>query len=95
MSIITLTTDFGLQDTYVGQMKGAILSIVPTVTMVDLSHAVSPQNVLGGAVILKDSVGAFPDDTSLTIVEGVQAGDELLIQVGAESGIFSNCAGIL
>jgi len=44
-AIITLTTDFGLQDTYVAAMKGVILDINPKVTLVDICHSIEPQNI--------------------------------------------------
>jgi len=59
--LISLLTDFGLADTYVGQLKGAILSIAPSATIVDLSHAVAPQDVAAGAFALWSAVGALPD----------------------------------
>jgi S-adenosylmethionine hydrolase len=60
VSLITLLTDFGLHDTYVGQVKGAILTIAPTATIVDLTHAVPPQDVAAGAFLLWSAVDAFP-----------------------------------
>lgn len=63
MSIITLTTDFGTDSPYVAAMKGVILSINPDVTIVDLTHAIHPQNIREGAVILHDIARQFPDDT--------------------------------
>jgi S-adenosyl-L-methionine hydrolase (adenosine-forming) len=57
--LISLLTDFGLADTYVGQLKGAILSIAPSATIVDLSHAVAAQDVAAGAFALWSAVGAF------------------------------------
>ncbi len=51
MTIITLTTDFGTTDSYVGMMKGVILGIVPEVTLVDISHEIPPQDVRGGALV--------------------------------------------
>jgi S-adenosyl-L-methionine hydrolase (adenosine-forming) len=59
-ALITLLTDFGLDDTYVGQMKGAILSVAPLVKLVDLTHAVPPQDVQAGAFLLWSAVEAFP-----------------------------------
>ena len=59
-AIITLLTDFGLADTYVGQMKGAILSIAPDAIIVDVTHAVPPQDVRAGAFLLWSAVEAFP-----------------------------------
>ena len=59
MAVITLLTDFGLADTYVGQMKGAILAIAPAASLVDLTHAVPPQDVRAGAFLLWSAVEAF------------------------------------
>lgn len=42
MPIITLTTDFGEQDGYVAAMRGVILSLAPDITLVDVSHAITP-----------------------------------------------------
>ena len=61
--IVTLTTDFGLEDTFVGQMKGAALSIHPDLTLVDLTHEVPPHDVLAGAVCLKTAYSSFPPGT--------------------------------
>ncbi len=61
--IITLTTDFGLQDTYVGEMKGAILAVGPDSRIVDLCHHVPPQNLSAGAFALETGSAAFPDGT--------------------------------
>lgn len=63
MPIITLTTDFGLSDSYVAQMKGVILSLCPTATIIDITHKVPAQSVTAGALILKTAVDAFPDGT--------------------------------
>lgn len=59
--IITLLTDFGLSDTYVGQMKGVLLGIDPTIRIVDLTHEISPQNVGEAAFHLAAAFDAFPD----------------------------------
>jgi S-adenosylmethionine hydrolase len=58
--IVSLLSDFGLADTYVGQMKAALLSVAPGATLVDLTHAVAPQDVYGGAFRLWAAVDAFP-----------------------------------
>lgn len=60
MRCISLLTDFGLQDTFVGVMKGVIYGIAPEVRIVDLSHQVQPQNILQGAVLLGDAWRYFP-----------------------------------
>jgi len=61
--IVTFTTDFGLKDTYVGQMKGVALSICPDLTLVDLTHEVPAHDVMVGAVHLRTGYPAFPPGT--------------------------------
>ncbi|HEY4910634.1 MAG TPA: SAM-dependent chlorinase/fluorinase, partial [Methylomirabilota bacterium] len=61
--IITLTTDFGMRDPWVGIMKGVILGICPAARLVDLSHDIGAQDVLEGALCLEASVGFFPTGT--------------------------------
>lgn len=63
MSIITLTTDFGASSPYVAIMKGVILSINPSATLVDVTHAVPPQDVHKGAIVLDDVARHFPPNT--------------------------------
>jgi S-adenosyl-L-methionine hydrolase (adenosine-forming) len=63
MPIGTLLTDFGTRDPYVGVMKGVILSRCPAATLVDLTHSVSPQNVLEGAYYLESAWRYFPEGT--------------------------------
>ena len=58
--LITLTTDFGLQDSFVGTMKGVIAGISPTATVVDLTHGIPAQDVLAGALTLRHSIAYFP-----------------------------------
>jgi len=58
--IITLTTDFGLADHYVGSVKGVILSINPRATIVDISHEVLPQQIEHGAFLLAGACQNFP-----------------------------------
>jgi len=58
--IVTLLSDFGLRDTYVGQMKGVMLNILPTAQIVDLTHEVAPQDVTEGAFQLATAWRSFP-----------------------------------
>ena len=68
--IITLTTDFGLADSYVGSMKGVILGIVPEVRLVDITHAIGPQDTSQATYILKTFYRYFPAGTiHLVIVD--------------------------
>ena len=66
--LIALMTDFGLQDPYVGTMKGVIAGISPHTTVIDLTHGISPQNVMQGAIILGSSAAYFPDGTIFVAV---------------------------
>jgi S-adenosylmethionine hydrolase len=61
--IVTLTTDFGERDPFVGIMKGVILGIASAAQIVDLTHAVPRQNVLAGAYALASAVRWFPRGT--------------------------------
>lgn len=63
MSIITLTTDFGVGSPYVASMKGVMLGISPAATIVDVTHAIRPQNVREAAWVLADTTPWFPADT--------------------------------
>ncbi|MCS7259520.1 MAG: SAM-dependent chlorinase/fluorinase [Anaerolineae bacterium] len=68
MPVITLTTDFGTSDAYVGVMKGVILTLAPHVTLVDISHAVPPQDVRTAAFLLYQAELFFPADTIHVVV---------------------------
>jgi S-adenosylmethionine hydrolase len=61
--IITFTTDFGLNDHFVGVMKGVILEIVPNVCFVDINHSVQAFDVLDGALTISQSYSYFPSGT--------------------------------
>jgi S-adenosylmethionine hydrolase len=61
--LITLTTDFGHGSPYVAQMKGVILSLCRDVDLIDITHAIGPQNIREGAVVLADATPRFPPDT--------------------------------
>src|SRR3989338_6305716 len=61
--LITLITDFGHKDPFVGIMKGVIFGINPSATIIDLSHGIPPQDVLAGALVLRYAVPYFPDGT--------------------------------
>jgi S-adenosylmethionine hydrolase len=58
--IITLTTDFGYQDSFVGVMKGVIAGINPQAHIIDLSHGVAAQDIMAAALIMRHSVNHFP-----------------------------------
>ena len=65
---LTLTTDFGLADHYVGTMKGVILDICPQVRMVDITHDVTPFDVAEGAYTIAQAYRYFPRNTVHVVV---------------------------
>ncbi len=84
-AIITLTTDFGPGD-YTAAMKGVILGINPQAVLVDISHQVEPQDILGGAFILVTACPYFPPGTIHVAVVDPGVGTErrtLLVQTPA------------
>ena len=98
MALITLTTDFGTKDGYVGAMKGRILSLHPEAKIVDITHDIPAQNTAEAAWCLKRSVPQFPDGTiHIAVVDpGVGSEREPLLAyagnqwlIGPDNGIFS------
>lgn len=63
MPIITLTTDFGIKDHFVGAVKGALYSELPNVNIVDITHHISPFNITETAYVLKNAYKSFPEGT--------------------------------
>lgn len=61
MSVITLTTDYGIKDHYVGSIKGALFNELQNVNIVDVSHNISPFNIVEAAYIIENSYKNFPD----------------------------------
>jgi len=61
--IFTLTTDFGLKDSYVAEMKAAILNLCPSAQMVDITHNVQKFNIRAGAYMLASAASYFPVGT--------------------------------
>jgi S-adenosylmethionine hydrolase len=61
--IVTLTTDFGLNDHFVGTMKGVILGVEPNAQIVDISHSVQAFDVLDGALTISQAYSYFPSGT--------------------------------
>lgn len=67
-AVITLTTDFGLDDAYVAALKGVILSINPGANLVDISHSIRPQDVSQAAFVLGTVYEFFPQRTIHVVV---------------------------
>jgi len=96
--IITLTTDFGIRDTFVAEMKGVILSINPSVTIVDITHEIEPYNILEAAIKLASATRYFPSHTIHIAVIDPGVGSprrpiilktERAFYVGPDNGVFS------
>lgn len=96
--ILTLLSDFGLSDIYVGVMKGAIAQVNRSITVVDLTHQIPPQNIAAARFCLMNAYPYFPDGTvHVAVVDpgvgsnrraiAVEFADGFL--VGPDNGLFS------
>ncbi len=95
--MITLTSDFGLKDPYVAEMKGVILTINPQATIIDVTHNVEKFNIRIGAFMLASAAPYFPKDTIHLVVIDPGVGTKrraILIQtkrcffVGPDNGVL-------
>jgi S-adenosylmethionine hydrolase len=98
VSVITLTTDFGTCDWFVGTMKGVIASLAPGTTVVDLTHDLPPGDIRGGAFALAASHRFFPKGTVHVAVVDPDVGSNrkaIAVQtakavfVGPDNGVLS------
>ena len=96
--LITLTTDFGYKDPFVGIMKGVLVGINPDCRIIDLSHEVPPQDPMAGALVLRCSAPYFPKGTIHVVVVDPGVGTNrrpLLIEseghffIGPDNGVLS------
>ena len=96
--LITLTTDFGYQDHFVGVMKGVILSINPHAQIVDLTHGIPRQNIMAAALLLQCAAPYFPPGTIHAVVVDPEVGSSrhpLLIEfegsyfLGPDNGVLT------
>jgi S-adenosylmethionine hydrolase len=96
--LITLTTDFGYEDAFVGAMKGVILSITPASRIVDLTHGIRPYDIKEAAFNVGTNYKYFPEGTVHVVVvdPGVGSGRRPVIVsasghyfVGPDNGVFS------
>lgn len=95
--LMTFTTDFGLQDGYVGAMKGVALSLDPDLRVVDICHLVPPQHVRRGALVMRAACRWFPEGTVHVGVVDPGVGSERAeivatagghLFVGPDNGLF-------
>ncbi len=88
-NLITLTTDFGLQDPFVGQIKGAILRRNINARIVDLTHAIDAHNILGGAVTIRTSYHYFPAGSiHMVIIDPGVGTQREIIALTADNHLF-------
>jgi hypothetical protein len=89
VSVITLTTDFGTGDWFVGTMKGVIASLAPRATVVDLTHDLPPGDIRAGAFALAASHRFFPKGTiHVAVVDPGVGSDRKAIAVQTAKGVF-------
>jgi S-adenosyl-L-methionine hydrolase (adenosine-forming) len=95
--IVTLTTDFGLNDHFVGTMKGVILRIVPDAEIVDICHSVQAFDILDGALALAQTYSYFPPRTvHLVVVDpGVGSARRPIIASSEEQSFVAPDNGVL
>lgn len=100
-TIITLTTDFGLEDAYAAALKGVIMGINPRAAIVDISHHVDAQNIAQGAFVLMTACPYFPDGTIHVAVVDPEVGSERraiilktqnAVFIGPDNGVLSYAA---
>jgi S-adenosylmethionine hydrolase len=98
MGIITLTTDLGLKDHYVGVVKGNIYKLCPEANVVDITHQIPPYDILQAAFTLKNCFKDFPEGSIHIIGVNPEASEEanhLVVEfkghyfIGADNGVFS------
>jgi S-adenosylmethionine hydrolase len=89
MAIVTLTTDFGTADGYVGAMKGVLLSLAPDATLVDVTHDVPARDVTAGAFALATAVPLYPAGSiHVAVVDPGVGGPRLGVVVEAGGALF-------
>jgi len=95
--IITLTTDFGLNDHFVGTMKGVILAIVPNAQIVDICHSVQPFDILDGALTIAQAYPYYPAHTvHLVVVDpGVGSARRPILASSEEHNFIAPDNGVL
>jgi S-adenosylmethionine hydrolase len=95
--VLTLTSDFGLTDHYVGVMKGVILGINPQLQLVDISHGVQSHDVLDGALTLSQAYHYFPAGTvHLVVVDpGVGSARRPILAVSGKYSFIAPDNGVL
>ncbi len=87
-AIVTLLTDFGAADSYVAEVKGALLRRAPGITLVDMTHEVPPGDVVAAAYLLGRTWRAFPEGTVHLVVVDAGVGTERRALAAEVAGWF-------
>src|SRR5678815_5458127 len=98
--IITLTTDFGLKDPFVGAMKGVILNIAPEAQIVDITHEIPSYDIVEASIVLYEACRYFPPGTVHVVVVdpgvgsarrpiALKAKDSNQVFIGPDNGALS------
>jgi hypothetical protein len=88
-ALITLTTDFGLVDPFVGIMKGVLATRAPGVLVVDVTHGIPPQAVLVGALVLQQAAPYFPPGTvHVAVIDPGVGSERRALCVDTAAGCF-------
>lgn len=96
--MITLTTDLGYKDPFVGMMKGVILGINPDVRIIDITHGIGRHNIMEAALVVSESYGYFPGKSIHIVVVDPGVGSNrrpILVEadmhlfIGPDNGVFS------
>jgi S-adenosyl-L-methionine hydrolase (adenosine-forming) len=85
--VIALLSDFGTRDHYAGTMKGVMIGICPDVTLIDITHDITPHDVMEGALQLAASCRYFPSGTIFLVVVDPGVGS-LRKGIAAEAGEY-------
>ena len=102
--VITFLSDFGLQDDFVGTCHGVIKRIAPDAEIIDITHGIPPQQVLQGALVLRNTLPYMPEGVHLAVVDpgvgshrralAIRSGDGRLL-VGPDNGLLLPAADAL
>jgi len=96
--IVTLTSDFGTRDWYVGVLKGVLLKLCPDVQIIDISHEIAPHDIMEAANVLREVIPYYPKGTTHVCIVDPEVGTErraIAIEtsdytlIGPDNGIFS------
>ncbi len=89
MPVITLLTDFGTHDAYVGIMKGVILQVHPTATIIDITHRIAPQDLVQAAYTVAYTYKYFPADSiHIIVIDPGVGSDRRIVAMRKQGQIF-------